>query len=125
MRPTPKTPQMRHSRVKRRYSGVQRPNANVLRLWALVRLFRLSASEIGKATGFSRSYVARLLSPRDEFSGSPEFFRTLEQRLPEVIAGRTAQYFTVQAVSVQRARSIIEQMAEDEVASDSIGEQAA
>jgi hypothetical protein len=109
---------MRHSRVKRRYRGVQRPNGNVLRLWALVRLFRLSPSAVAKTTGFSRSYVARLLSPRDEFSGSSEFFRALEQKLPDVIAGRTSQFFTVPAVSVQRARNVLEQLP-DQVACDS------
>lgn len=109
---------MRHNRVKRRYSGVQRPSGNVLRLWALVRLFRLSASEIGKATGFSRSYVARLLSPRDDFSGSAEFFRTAECKLGQIIDRRSAQFFTCPAVSVARARGVLEQLPE-QVAVDS------
>src|ERR1035437_474902 len=91
-------------------------NGNVLRLWALVRLFRLSASEIGKATGFSRSYVARLLSPRDDFSGSAEFFRAVECKLGTIIAGRTTQYFTVPAVSVQRARNVLEQVPVEQAA---------
>jgi len=81
---------------------------NVLRLWALVRLFRLSASEIAKATGFSRSYVARLLSPRDEFSGSPEFYRTLECKLGQIIDQRASQFFTVPATPVSRARDVLE-----------------
>ena len=79
---------------------------------ALVRLFRLTPSEIGKATGFSRSYVSRLLNPKDDFSGSGQFFHTLECKLSDVIASRTAQYFTVPAVSVQRVRRVLEGLPE-------------
>jgi hypothetical protein len=53
-----------------------------------------------------------LLSPNDPFVGSPEFFRSLEFKLGEVIQGRTSQYFTVRATPVQRARSILEQLPE-------------
>jgi hypothetical protein len=101
---------MRHGAVSGRYRHRDRVNANRIRLWALARLFRLSASEIAKATGFSRSYVARLLSPRDGFSGSPEFFRALECKLPDVIDGRTAQFFTCPATPVSRARDVLERV---------------
>jgi hypothetical protein len=77
---------------------------------ALVRLFRLSPSAVAKTTGFSRCYVARLLSRKDDFTGSSEFFRTLECKLPDVIAGRTSQVFTCPAVPVARARGILEQL---------------
>jgi transcriptional regulator with XRE-family HTH domain len=73
-----------------------------------VALFRLTASDVAKATGFSRCYVSRLLSRKDDFTASPEFYRTLECKLPEVIAGRACQYFTVPAVSVARARAVLE-----------------
>jgi len=108
--------QKRHRAVKRRYSPVQRPNGNRIRLWALVRLFKISPSAIAKATNYSRPYVARLLSPRDECNGSAEFFRTLEMKLPEVIAGRTGLFLTCPAVTVQRVRNVLEQMPADEVA---------
>ena len=75
---------------------------------AVVRLFRLSPSEIGKATGFSKSYVSRLLNPKDDFSGSPEFFRALESKLGQIIDGRSSQFFTCSAVPVARARGILE-----------------
>jgi transcriptional regulator with XRE-family HTH domain len=102
---------MRHNRVIRRYKAVQRPSGNRIRLWALVRLFRLSPSAVAKATGVSRSYVARLLSRKDDFTGSPEFFRTLEFKLGQIINGRASQFFTIPAVSVTRARDVLEMAA--------------
>ena len=97
--------------VSGRYCGsnghrVKEPG-NVVRFRALVRLFRLSPTDVARATGFSRSYISRILSPKDDFTGSPEFFRSLETKLGTVIAGRTAQYFTIPAVSVQRARDVL------------------
>lgn len=91
---------------------------------AVVRLFKLSPSEVAKATGVSRSYVARLLSCKDDFTGSPEFYRTLECKLGQIIDGRSMQYFTVPAVSVARARSVLEQLP-DQVAGNSEMAQAA
>ena len=73
-----------------------------------MRLFGLSPNSIAEATGFSRTYVARLLSPKDPFVGSPEFFRMLEMKLPEVIAARRTQFFTCPAVPVGRARNVLE-----------------
>jgi len=73
-----------------------------------VGLFGLSPNSIAEATGFSRTYVARLLSPKDQLVGSPEFFHTLESKLPEVIATRRTQFFTCPAVPVARARSVLE-----------------
>jgi len=84
-----------------------RVSGNRIRLWAIARLFRLSPSAVAKATGFSRPYVARLLSRNDDFTASAEFWRMLECKLPEVIASRTAQYFTCPAVSVARARGVL------------------
>ena len=72
-----------------------------------MRLFGLSPNSIAEATGFSRTYVARLLSPKDQLVGSPEFFHTLESKLPEVIAARTSQFFTIPAVPVGRARDVL------------------
>jgi transcriptional regulator with XRE-family HTH domain len=104
--------------VEQRYSHVQRPSGNRIRLWALVRLFRISPSAIAEATGFSRCYVARLLSSRDEFSGSPEFFRALECKLGAIIDGRASQFFTVTAVPVQRARAVLERMPVEQAAEE-------
>ena len=97
---------------KRRYSAskglrVKEPG-NVVRFRALVRLFRLSPRDVARATGFSRSYISRVLSCKDDFTGSPEFFRSLELKLGTVIDQRTAQYFTVRAVPVQRARDVLD-----------------
>jgi transcriptional regulator with XRE-family HTH domain len=97
---------------KRRYSAsdalrVKEPG-NVVRLRALVRLLNLSPKEVSRATGFSRSYISRVLSCKDDFTGSHSFFRTLEHKLPDVIAGRTAQFFTIPAVPVQRAREVLD-----------------
>jgi hypothetical protein len=103
-----KAPRSSRKAVILRYRHPSRVNGNKIRLRALVLLLGLSASEVARASGVSRSYVARLLSPRDHFSGSPAYFRTLEAKLPEVIAGRTSQYFTLPAVPVQRARDVLE-----------------
>jgi len=116
---------MRHEGVSRRYRHKDRVDANTLRLRAIVALFRLSASEVSKQTGFSRPYVARLLSRKDDFTGSPEFYRTLECKLGTIIDQRASQYFTVPATPVSRARNVLEQMPVDRVASDSEMAQAA
>ena len=105
-----KSPRMRHGAVSGRYSGQVRVSGNRIRLWAIVRLFRLSPSAVAKATGFSRPYVARLLSRNDDFTASPEFWRMLECKLGTIIDGRASQIFTVPAVSVARARGVMEGM---------------
>ena len=73
-----------------------------------MKLFHLSPNQVAKATGFSRPYVARLLSAKDNFTGSAEFYRTLEQKLGTIIDGRTAQYFTVTAGSLARVERAVE-----------------
>jgi hypothetical protein len=98
--------------VSRRYcrSGDHRVKepGNIVRFRALVRLFRMSPKDVSKATGFSRSYISRMLSRKDDFTGSPEFFRTLELKLGTVIDQRTSQFFTVPSVSVPRARDVLD-----------------
>ena len=74
----------------------------------MVRLFRLSPSSIAEAIGFSRPYVARLISIHDPLAGSPEFYRCLEAKLGEVIDRRSTQFFTVPAVPVARVREVLE-----------------
>ena len=81
-----------------------------MRLLALVRLFRLTPNQVAKAAGFSRPYVARLLSHRDDLVGSHEFYRALECKLGTIIENRTAQYFTVPAVSLRRVQGVLEQL---------------
>lgn len=103
-RVAPRCSTNRSRSVSERYSPVQRSKGNRIRLWAVVTLFKLSPSDIAKATGFSRPYVARLLSLNDNLPASPTFWRVLEQKLGMIIEQRTAQYFTVPAVSVQRGR---------------------
>ena len=107
-----KAPRTRHGAVSGRYRHQVRVNANRIRLWAIVGLFRLSPSAIAKATGFSRPYVARLLSRKDDFTASPEFWRVLECKLGTIIDQRASQVFTVPAVSLQRARGVLEGLPE-------------
>jgi hypothetical protein len=40
----------------------------------------------------------------------------LEQKLPEVIAAKTSQFFTVPAVSVRRARNVLQQLPVEQAA---------
>ena len=103
-----KSPRSQRSPRKRR-SPIQR-SANCVRLLALVRLFRLSPNQVAKAAGFSRPYVARLLSLKDDLTGSPEFFRALECKLGAIVENRTSQYFTIPAVSVRRVQGVLEQL---------------
>ena len=105
-----KAPRTRTSPVRARYRHQVRVNANRIRLWAIVGLFRLSPNQVAKATGFSRPYVARLLSRKDDFTASPEFWRVLECKLGTIIDQRASQVFTVPAVSVSRARGVLEGM---------------
>jgi len=107
-----KAPRTRTSPVRERYSGQMRVSGNRIRLWAIVRLFRISPSAVAKATGFSRPYVARLLSRKDDFTASPEFWRVLECKLGTIIDQRASQVFTVPAVSLQRARGVLEGLPE-------------
>src|ERR1039458_2308519 len=53
---------------------------NVVRFRALVRLLKLSPKDVSIVCGFSRSYVSWVLSRKDDFTGSPEFFRSLGGR---------------------------------------------
>lgn len=87
--------------VTKRYGPPVDPkdaNANVLKLWAFVRLFGLTPVEVAKAVGVSRSYVARVLSENDAFVGGPEFYRRLEGKLGHMVEGRSSQFFAVDAV---------------------------
>ena len=97
-------------KAQRKSPRQRQRSANCVRLLALVRIFRLSPNQIAKAAGFSRPYVARLLSHRDDLVGSHEFYRALETKLGTIIENRTAQYFTVPAVSVRRVESILTQL---------------
>ena len=108
---------------KRGYSASNglrvKETGNVIRFRALVRLFKLSPTDVARVSGFSRSYISRVLSCKDDFTGSQEFFRTMEHKLPDVIAGRTSQYFTIPAVSVARARDVLEQLPVEQAEVDS------
>ena len=92
--------------LKWRFLHQYRENGNTLRLRAIVKLFRLTPTDISKRTGFSRSYISRLLNEPD-FRGSPDFYRTLEQKLGAVVDGRSTQYFTVSAVAVRRVEGAV------------------
>src|ERR1019366_4277865 len=47
----------------------KRSNPNVVKLRAIVRLFAVSPTDIGKVAGTSRCYVSRILSENDAFVG--------------------------------------------------------
>ena len=114
-RPMPhNTPGNGSGGVKQRYLHQYRENANTLRLRAIVKLFRLTPTDISKRTGFSRSYISRLLNEAD-FQGSPDFYRTLEQKLGAVVDGRSAQYFTIKAVAVGRVQKVMRMAVEQVV----------
>ena len=110
-------PQPLKTPVTGRYSTQNRVSANTLRLRAVVKLFRLSPKSISTATGFSRPYVARLLSSKDDFQGSAEFYRKLECKLGAIIDGRQSQYFTCPAVSLGRVRGVLEGVEPKEILS--------
>jgi hypothetical protein len=88
-------PQNATNAVRRRYSASDGYRVKEPKFRAVVRLFKLSPKGVARVSGFSRPYISRVLSRKDDFTGSPEFFRTMELRLGTVIEGRTAQFFTV------------------------------
>ena len=83
-------------------SHVSMSTENRQRLRAIFHAFDLSAASVADITGFSRPYVARLLSEQDDLSGSPEFWRVLEERLGRVIDARRGQVFDVAAMPAER-----------------------
>ena len=74
-------------------------DANRQKLRVLVRAFDLPVVAIAEATGVSRPYVARLLSEKDDFTGSAQFWTSLERNLSKVIEARRTQVFEVVAAS--------------------------
>ena len=80
--------------------------ANRQKLRALAKAFDLSPSAIAELTGVSRPYVARLLSEKDEFTGSSQFWSELERNLGKVIESRRGQVFDVAALPADSIESL-------------------
>ena len=59
-------------------------DCNVARLRLLMRLFRLSQSDVCRASGFSRPFVSRLL--KGDLKGSARFWSKLNSQLLSVLA---------------------------------------
>jgi predicted transcriptional regulator len=75
--------------------------ANRKKLRALVKAFDLSPTAIAQATDVSRPYIARLLSEKDDFSGSPQFWASIERSLGKIIEARRGQVFDVAALPAE------------------------
>jgi len=73
---------------------------NRLKLRAIVQAFDLPVVAIAEAVGVSRPYVARLLSEKDDFTGSPQFWSSIERNLGKIIEKRHGQIFQVEALPV-------------------------
>lgn len=104
--PAVDAPRVATAAVTERYGPPNDPkggNPNVVKLRAVVAMFGLSPTEVGRAVGTSRCYVSRILSQQDEFVGSDIFWRKLEGRLGELVANRRTQFFHVNAVAVEDA----------------------
>ena len=59
-------------------------DCNVARLRLLMRLLRLSQSDVCRATGFSRGFVSRLL--KGDLGGSARFWMKLNSGMLDLIA---------------------------------------
>jgi len=69
--------------------------ANRTKLRAILRAFSIPVATVAKACGVSRPYVARVVSERDVFAGSPTFWSALERALGKLVEARQAQIFAV------------------------------
>ena len=81
-------------------------SANVRRLLAIKSMFGFTDAEIGRATKYSRPYVARLLS--GDLEGSSTFYRRLEAALGRLVADRDLQVFDVQGCGVVETNIALE-----------------
>lgn len=91
--------------VSGRYSASKghwvKDDPNTVKLRLIARLFALTPTEIGRATGSIRCYVSRIISENDGFRGSDAFYRKLENRIGDLIANRSTQFFQVNAVPLR------------------------
>lgn len=71
--------------------------SNSAKLRAIVGAFSIPVTTVAKGCGVSRPYVARILSQKDAFEGSPVFWSGVERALGRLIEARQAQVFDVPA----------------------------
>ena len=67
------------------------PEANVIRLQAVIKLFQLTISEVARAANVSRPYVSRILS--GSLRPSSKFLRALEASLGTLVERWNSQLF--------------------------------
>jgi len=79
---------------------------NQLKLKAIVDAFTIPVTVVAQATGVSRPYVARILSERDNFGGSPQFWSSLERNLGKIIEQRHGQVFEVPAQEINQVLAV-------------------
>ena len=70
---------------------------NVERLRVVMSLFRLKQTDLCRATGFSKTYLCRLLGEND-FRAGPDFWMALNNRLLSLIGETSAHVFQVDPV---------------------------
>ena len=106
---TTKTPRRRAAtRVRTGHHLKPRLTGNRAKLASLIRVFDLRVGVVAKCTGrFSRTYVQRVISPRDDFEGSAEFYRLIESALPELVRRRRRSFFNVPSVDSRRVDQLV------------------
>jgi len=75
------------------------PNAR--RLASLIRAFGLLPSAVARVAKVSPAYISRVTSGRDTFVASDSFWRSLEARLPDLVASRPRQFFRIPPLPVR------------------------
>lgn len=81
-------------------------NAQKLRAWAEV--LDLSPTMISELVGgYSRSYVARVMSLRDSFQGSPSFWMKAEAALGKLVEHRQVRVFDVPTSRPEQAEELL------------------
>ncbi len=81
-------------------------NTNCMKLRTLFLAFDLLTSNVAEACDVSRPYVARILSEKDHFSGSPQFWRKVENNLGKIIEARRANVFEVAAAPCNQIETL-------------------
>jgi len=79
--------------------------ANIMRLKALIELMNLSISSVAKVAGCSRPMLSRILN---EGLNGDLVWAELENKLHFVIQKRRRAYFEVEAISVEQVQEIVE-----------------
>lgn len=117
---TLKTPRRRAAtRVKIGHHPKRGLTGNPAKLAAIIRIFDLRVGTVAKASGrFSRSYVQRVISPKDCLDGSPEFYRRIESALPELVRCRRRSFFNVPSTDGRRVEALV-RSAQTDFSSDS------